>query len=126
MNIILRALENFPTSVESVEKFLVAKFENMIPEIKVTVELRERTYLGPKTKKMTLEFNDGRSTDLIFVVKKRTRMMSLTDISAEAVVNNLKTESDIAKLDIPLSLKDNLVKECQHDWNERCYRSNIQ
>jgi len=129
MVIILYTLEYFPTSVEFAEKYLVTTFERMMPEMKVTVKLRDRAYFGSpfgKTKKMTLEFNDGSSTNLIFLIKKRTIMTSLKDIAAEAVVNKLKTEGDIAKLDIPLSLKDNLVKEYQHDWNERYYRSNAQ
>lgn len=137
MTLILSTLEKFPTSVEFTEKFLATALENLVLSqeggdyfnIKASVKLRDRAFFCPPfgtTKMMTLAFTDSSKTEVLFLVKKKTIIRSLKDIAAEAVVDKLKTEDDIAKLDIPLSLIHNLVKECQNDWNGRYYRSNIE
>ena len=136
MVIILDMLEMFPNSVMTAQNILARKLKNWIISqpgaehlnIKANAFLEEQVYFTPplgSKKSLKISFTDNYKTEVLFHIKKRTTMKSLKDLSVSAVVDNLKTKEDIAKLEIPISLIANLVKEFGDDWSSRFYRNNI-
>ena len=118
------------------QNILASKLENWIISqpgaqhlnIKVNATLEEKVYFTPPLglkKRLKISFTDNFKTELLFHIKKKGTLKSLKDLSASAVVDNLKTKEDIAKLEIPISLIANLVKEFENDWSSRFYRNNI-
>ena len=115
MALILDTLEVFPTSVKFTEKFLAIALQNLIlsqeeghyHNIKVSVKLRNISF-GTK-KIITLAFTDSFNTEVVFHIKKKTGMGRIRRLK-DLVVDKLKTEDDIGKLDVPLSFIHYLVK----------------
>jgi len=136
MVIILDMLEMFPNSVKSTQNFMASTLENWISSqpgaehlnIKANAILEEKVFFTPplgSKKSLKISFTDNFKTEVLFHIKKRTTLKSLKDLCSSAVVDNLKTKEDIDKLEIPISLIDNLVQEFGNDWSSRYHRNNI-
>ena len=58
-----------------------------------------------------------------FMITKK--MLTLKSFAAAEIVNNLKVEEDIYKLEIPATLKVTLVESFSDHWSPKYYRENI-
>ena len=70
-------------------------------------------------------FSDEFETEVLFHIKKKSSMKTLKDLGAAAVVENMKNEIDIAKLEIPVTLFQDLVQAFRNDFSVKYYKSNI-
>ena len=134
MTIILEYLEMFPTSVKTVEEILAKAIDDWIildwiaENIKSSVKMAEEVYFSPplgSEKSLTVSFPDVLKTEVVFHIKKKSIMKTLKDLGAAAVVENLRSENDIAKLEIPVTLFLDLVKANRNDFSLKYYKSNI-
>jgi hypothetical protein len=134
MAIILENLESFPTSVKKLEEVLARDLDDWIisngaPEnIEASVKIEEQVYFPPplgSQKSLKLFFSDKMKTKVLFHIKKKSNMKTLKDLGAASVVQNLKMEKDIYKLEIPVTLCQDLFKAFRNDFSVNYYQYNI-
>jgi len=136
MVIILDSLEMFPNSVVMTQSILARSLINWVHShpgaeqlnIKANVTFEEKVFFTPplgSKKSLNILFSDNFKTEVLFHIKKRSTLKTLKHLCSSAVVDNLKKKEDIIKLEIPISLISNLVKEFGNDWSPKYYRSNI-
>ena len=134
MSIILENLEAFPTSVKRLEEVLARDMDDWIisngaPEkIEASVKIDEQTDFPPplgSKKSLKISFSDTMKTEVLFHIKKKSSMKTLKDLGAAAVVENLKMEKDIYKLEIPVTLRQDLFKAFRNDFSVKYYKSKI-
>ena len=124
MTIILEILEIFPTSVKTVEEVLAKALDDWIisndgnGNIKSSVKIDEKGYFSPplgSKKMLNVCFSDKFETEVLFHIEKKSSLKTLKDLGAAAVVENMKNEMDVAKLEIPVTLFYDLVKAFRND-----------
>jgi len=136
MVIVLDTLEQFPTSVKSVEVGLGQALEDWVAShpgaellgIRVNVEIEEKAFftepLGRK-KIMRFGFTDKYMTEVVFYVKKKVVMKSLREICAAAIANTLQNWEDIGDLEVPNTLTEDLMAAFNDNWTEGYHRDNL-
>jgi len=134
MSIILETLEIFPNSVETVEEVLAKAIDDWIIinaftfNIKTTVKIEEKVCFPPPygaQKNMKITFSDKFETEAHFYIKKKSSLKSLKELGAAAVVEDMKREMDIAKLEIPVTLFPDLLKAFRNDFSVKYHKANI-
>ena len=117
MRLILASLESEDT-FKDISLFLNRYLRRyMSPGINVRVEIFNQTYFPKKlTKSLHLSFTDPSRTTLVFLIRRRQVLKSLKDISIQNVTGQVIRSSDVRCLEIPMSLKQDLVAEAQSIW----------
>ena len=134
IKIILETFEIFPTSVSAVEEVLTKALDEWIIanaltfNIKTMVKIEENLCFPPplgSQKSMKISFSDKFQTEVYFIIKKKSSMNTLKELGATAVVENMKKEIDIAKLDVPVTLFYDLLKAFRNDFSIKYHKANI-
>jgi len=134
MNIMLETLEIFQNSVEAVEEMLAKAIDDWIIinaftfNIKTTVKIEEKVSFPPPfgaQKNMKITFSDKFQTEAHFYIKKKSSLKSLKELGATVVVEDMKSEFDIAKLEIPVTLFPDLLKAFRNDFSVKYHKANI-
>ena len=117
MRLILASLESEDTFTD-ISLFLNQELQRyMSPGINVRVEIFNPTYFQMKlTKSLHLSFTDPSKTTLVFLIRRRQVLKSLKDISIQNVTEHIIRSSDVRCLEIPMSLKKDLIAEAQTIW----------
>ena len=96
--------------------------------VKVSVE--ERGYfeedVAGKKKYVGVNFNDKFKTEVVFFVTRIRKMVALRELAAEAVANEVKNDEKIDDLEIPNSLKDDVLTNCRSQWTKRWQRRTLE
>jgi len=98
--------------------------------LKIQVTLEEKRYFLPPAgsrKTLRLIFNDRFSTQVIFHARKKSLMMSLTQLAAVGVADHFRKEEDIPKLttDLPATLIPLVKKSFLNTWTPRYFRTKM-
>lgn len=98
--------------------------------LKIQVTLEEKRYFLPPAgsrKTLRLIFNDRFSTQVIFHARKKSLMLSLTQLAAVAVADHFRKEEDIPKLttDLPATLIPLVKKSFLNTWTPRYFRTKM-
>ena len=134
MSIMLETLEIFPNSVETIEEVLAKAIDDWIIinaftfNIKTTVKMEEKVCFPPPfgaQKNMKITFSDKFQTEAHFYIKKKSSLKSLKELGAAAVVEDMKREIDIAKLEIPVTLFPDVLKAFRNDFSVKYHKENI-
>ena len=117
MRLILASLESEDTFKE-ISLFLNRELQRyMSPGINVRVEIFNQTFFPMKlTKSLHLSFTDPSKTTLVFLIRRKQVLRSLKHISIQNVTEQINPPSDLQCLEIPMSLKKDLVDEAQSIW----------
>ena len=117
MRLILASLESEDTFTD-ISLFLNQELQRyMSPGINVRVEIFNPTYFQMKlAKSLHLSFTDPSKTTLVFLIRRRQVLKSLKDISIQTVTEQIIRSSDVRCLEIPMSLKKDLIAEAQTIW----------
>ena len=137
MTIILETLEMFPNNVEAMGRVVAKSLDDWVAShegaenlnIKATVKMEEKVSFVPplgSTKCARIFFTDKWSTEVVFHIRKKTRLESLRALAAAAVVDCVEKEDDIVRLEIPITLFSNLVKKFRNDWSAKYFRDQMQ
>ena len=121
MKLILASLES-ENDIKDISVFLSRELQRYLtPGINVSIGIFNQTYFPMKdTKSLHLSFTDPSKTTLVFLIRKKQVLKSLRNISIQNVAEQMKLPSDLQCLEIPMSLKKELVDEAQSIW----YRGN--
>ena len=118
MKLILASLEISENTFEDISSFLNRELEKYLtPGINVRLDIFDQTYFPKKeTKSLHLSFADPSKTSLVFLIRRKQVLRSLRDISIQKVSEQT---SDFGCLEIPKSLKSDLIDEAKTIWNRR-------
>jgi len=136
MVIMLANFKEFPTSTSKATEGIANSLEDWINShegaevlnIKVHAVTEEKVYFdkpfGTK-KSLRIFFTDKYNTEVLFHVKRRKVMTSLKDLCAEVVADHLEKVEDVERLEVPVTVRDEVLEACRNDWSFRYYRENV-
>ena len=137
MNLILDTFEKTSNDDAKLSRSLSRSIEARIdrrfmsstePSIKVDVEILDQDYFPLKqTKSLHVTFFDSFTTSLIFFIRRKQVMRTLKDASIQKVSELLqKKRQELDSLELPLSLKTELLSESQNIWYQTQFAKNPQ
>ena len=110
---------------EDISLFLNREVQKYLtPGIDVKLDIFDQAYfLKKQTKSLHLSFTDPSQTSLVFFIRRKQVLRRLKDISIQKVSEHFSEHtietSDFLCLEIPVSLKSDLIDEVQTIWNRR-------
>ena len=121
MQLILASLEISENTFEDISSFLNQELEKYLsPGLNVRLDIFDQTYFPKKqTKSLHLSFTDPAKTSLVFLIRRKQVLRRLKDISIQKVSEHIIQTSDLPSLEIPQSLKSDLIDEARTIWNRR-------
>ena len=125
MKLILASLEMSENTFKDISLFLNRELQKYLtPGINVRLDIFDQTYFPmKKTKSLHLSFTDPSQTSLVFFIRRKQVLRRLKDISIQKVSEHFSEHmiqtSDFLCLEIPVSLKSDLVDGAQTIWNRR-------
>ena len=121
MQLILASLEISENTFEDLSSFLNQELEKYLsPGLNVRLDIFDQTYFPKKqTKSLHLSFTDPAKTSLVFLIRRKQVLRRLKDISIQKVSEHIIQTSDLPSLEIPQSLKSDLIDEARTIWNRR-------
>ena len=128
MKLILASLEMTENTFKDISSFLSRELEKYLtPGINVRLNIFDQTYFRMKqTKTLHLSFTDQSKTSLVFLIRRKQVLRSLKDISTQKVTEQMIHTSDSLNLEIPMSLKSDLINEAQTIWNQMTHQEDFQ
>jgi len=135
MVIILANLKEFPTSTAKATEVIANSLEDWINShegaealgIKVraaTEDFLIQQIFGTK-KLLRIHFTDMCRTEVLFFLKRRKVMTSLKDLCAEVVADHLEKVEDVERLEVPATVRDEVLEAWRNDWRLRHYTENV-
>jgi len=136
MGIIFTNLNEFPTSIAKATEGMANSLEDWINSqlravglnIKVRAATEEKIYfnnpLGTK-KSLRISFTNKLKSEVLFHVRRRKVMTSLKDLCAEVVSDHLEKVDDVERLEVPVTVQDEVLEAWRNDWSSRYYRENV-
>ena len=129
MNIILSTFENVSNDSKEISKALTDVIEARIDQrflatgasnITVEIEILDQDYFPLKqTKSLQVTFDDMFKTSLIFFIRRKQVMKSLRVASLQKVSEIIPNRASFQSLEIPVTLKSDLLKESKNIWYEK-------
>ena len=124
MQIILNTFENVPNEDGIISKKLGDKIEQNIDSrffigsnLQVGIEILDQdAFPLTQTKSLHVTFYDNFQTSLIFFIRRKQVLKTLKDASLQKLSKLLKKRHDFESLDIPNSLKKDLLNEVKNIW----------
>ena len=138
MNLILDTFEKTSNDDKKLSQSLSQAIESRIDrrfmsaseaDIKVEIEILDQDYFPLKqTKSLHVTFFDNFTTSLIFFIRRKQVMRSLKDASLQKLSELLqkKRRERLDSLELPLSLKSELLTESQNIWYQTQFSKNPQ
>ena len=119
MQLILASLEISENTFEDISLFLNRELQKYLtPGINVRLDIFDQTYFPKKqTKSLHLSFTDPSKTSLVFLIRRKQVLRRLKDISIQKVSEQMIQTSDLVCLEIPMSLKSEVIDEARTIWN---------
>ena len=119
MKLILASLEMSENTFKDISLFLNRELEKYLsPGINVRLDIFDQTYFPKKqTKSLHLSFTDPSKTSLVFLIRRKQVLRRLKDISIQKVSEQMIQTSDLVCLEIPMSLKSEVIDEARTIWN---------
>ena len=138
METMLAILEEFTDNVEKAAEVLADRLQENLAQyhghvtIRVDVKIEERIFnmARPGVEKyVKIGFSNRLRSEVVFVVTRKTKVVSLKELATEAVAelvsNNGEDGMDMDRLELPQSLVVDL-KNCYRDnWTPRYWRSRL-
>ena len=128
MQMILNTFENVSNEDGNISKKLSDKIEQNIdsrfftsgPNLRVEIEILDQDYFPLKqTKSLHVTFCDNFQTSLIFFIRRKQVLKTLKDASLQKLSQLLKEEQNFESLELPKSLKADLLSEARNIWYQK-------